>query len=354
MGQLRHVLLGAKKTDFSRVVWKMPLRSGIVSAALVALSLVVGHPEWAVPAALGSIFVAIADVGEPVQFRLRTMFWTTLWLTAATVIGALVSDNNLWLMLASALMGFACGAIGALGSRAAIAGMLALVVFTIYGGSPELSPVGLTFAVVLGVGALIQTVITLLPSLILNPASLRRTKEREPVIQRLTENFTWTNPFIHHGLRLAAAITLATGLSIYLEKPHSYWIPMTVAWMAKPDHDGTVTRVIARVLGTMGGVLIASLLITQLSLGDPGVIMVIAAGGMVALAFLWANYALSTMGITMFVISLMWLGGGDVHQTSVLDATDALIAGAITVGVSFLWRGTSRLRRQPVPIRLNE
>ena len=55
------------------------------------------------------------------------------------------------------------------------------------------------------------------------------------------------DPFLRHALRLTVTFAAAVALSWWLDLPHPYWLPMTVAWISKPAQSDTTTKVIARV-----------------------------------------------------------------------------------------------------------
>ena len=120
--------------------------------------------------------------------------------------------------------------------------------------------------------------------------------------------------------------------------PHSYWIPMTIAWVAKPDQQGTTTRVVARILGTMIGLVFVALAVDGVSANTPWVVLVVGLGSAVALAFIWANYAIAVAGVTTFVIALFELIGVPVNATLPIRLLDTVLAGIITVAASFIWR----------------
>ena len=145
---------------------------------------------------------------------------------------------------------------------------------------------------------------------------------------------------MRHGFRLAVAISIATVVASAGSRPNQYWIPMTVAWMTRPDAGGTVTRVVGRIIGTVGGVLVALVLIDVLGMRPNGYLLALiaGAGALLALIFIWAEYPLAVVGVTLFVIALLTLLGESADQSAGLRVVDTLIAGLITVACSFLWR----------------
>ncbi|MGV3613881.1 MAG: FUSC family protein [Fimbriimonas sp.] len=61
-----------------------------------------------------------------------------------------------------------------------------------------------------------------------------------------------------HALRYAFALGAATLAYRMAHSPHGYWIPLTVAFVLRPDYASTLTRGFSRVVGTLAGVLVAT------------------------------------------------------------------------------------------------
>lgn len=332
-----HVLFGATHVEFGKITWKMPVRASIVVMLLVAWAGWMGEPQAAIPLAIGGLFAAVADVGEPVGYRWRTMLWTTSWLMVAMFVGVLVSEHIVLVLLVTPLACLVFGLGGALGARAGLASLLSLVVFTVYAGTPDLARDATPDALLVGLGGVIQTAVTVVPTLLRHPTRARRPDHDQFLLRRLPEHLNWSDPFMRHAVRLAVAVTFATILAARVDYPHSYWIPMTVVWMAKPDRDGTSCRVLARILGTLVGVVVVTALVEGLSLQETGLILVVGLGSVIALAFIWANYAVAVVGVTVFVIALFAYDGGPVGSSVGLRIVDTVVAGIITIAASFLW-----------------
>jgi uncharacterized membrane protein YccC len=95
--------------------------------------------------------------------------------------------------------------------------------------------------------------------------------------------------------------------------------------------------VLARIAGTVVGVFVVAAVVDGLNLGNVGVIVVVGLGSVIALMFIWAEYAIAVGGVTIFVIALFSLVGAPVSSTVWLRIIDTLIAGAITIAASFIW-----------------
>ena len=337
MTALRSLLFGSMVLDRSKIIWRGAIRGAIVVTILITVPVLYGAPATATPLAIGALFVALADIGEQVGLRWRTMLWTTTWLMAGTFVGILVSENAPALVVVSALVALLCGYVGVIGRRSGLAGVLTLVIFTVFAGSPRPEWDAPSTTLLVGLGGIIITAVTIVPTLIRHPGSGRRPTAAEAWLPVLRQHLHADDDYVRHAVRLALAIAVATIVALLIQHPHSYWIPMTVAWVAKPERRATSTRVLARLAGTIGGVLIVVLINDVFHLGNPGLILVCGIGSLVVLMFVWADYAIAVVGITAFIVALFALQGSPVGATAHLRIGDTLIAGVIAVLASLVW-----------------
>jgi hypothetical protein len=114
---------------------------------------------------------------------------------------------------------------------------------------------------------------------------------------------------------------------------HSYWIPLTVAWITKPDFAGTTMRVVERVLGTVIGVVASVLLIDLIGSSIPLELAMFAAGSMITVLFIVANYTLCTVGVTIWLMAVLEIGSASTGARVV----QTLAAGLLVIGASRLW-----------------
>lgn len=316
----------------------MPVRASIVILILISAFTLAGRPLEGVPVTIGALFAAFADVGEHLGHRWRTMLWTTAWLMAAGFVAELVSESSIQIVAMSvvvaALAGLACG----IGPRAALIGTVSLVTFTVFAGIPELPSELIPNAALIGLGGIVQTAVTCVPPLLRNPSLVHKPEDRGPVFPRLRTCLHPSDPFVRHALRLALAIGVATAIAQSWHTAHSYWIPMTVAWISKPDVHGTIDKVAGRIVGTLLGLAVVGIAFDVLHLGHVAMILSVAVGCLVTLAFVWANYAVAVMGVTILVGALLAPAFAEALGPTIgLRFLDTLIAAVITVLVSFLW-----------------
>lgn len=336
---LRTFLLGTTHVDRSRVLVAGAIRTTVLLLITVSVAIYAGNPTAGIPLTIGILFVALAEAGEEVGRRWRTMLWTNLWLMAATFAAGLVSDAAMAVVIGSALVAFAGGLAGAAGPRAAVGGVLALVVFVVFAGAPGLPVVALDNALLMGLGGLIITVVTVLPRIIRDPAIIRvAVSPVPPLWPRIREHLASRDIFLRHAVRLAIAITLATVISESVSYPHDYWLPMTVAWVTKPDVNGTVTRVAARIVGTVIGLGVSAILLLALGVSGYTAAVVVAIAGGIAVALVWANYAVGVAGVTVLVVVMFSFDGDPIPEDLMLRLVSTLLAGVIAIAASYIWR----------------
>ena len=334
---LKLVTLGAAKIQVTTVAWIPSIRGAVVVTLCISWCIYTGITPYAIPLAVGALFVGLADVDQVFGQRWRTMLTATFWVTISAILGGLASNFGVFQVLLVAVVGAICGYVGVAGRRGALIGLLSVVTYVIFSGAPENNLTALLTGGLVVIGGLIQTAATVIPTAIRAPRVFRVPHQSDHNFRQLRENLNTKNDFFRHGARLALALAIAMSVYLYLGWPHGYWIPMTVAWISLPDQNGTATRVIARVVGSIAGVLITYVVIEGLHLETYATAIFIGVGGLVMLAFVRANYAIAVSGITIFAISLLSLVGDPIAEVSTIRLLSTLIAGVIVIGASFLW-----------------
>lgn len=350
MGGYRSRLATLIAFDFSQSDWRDAIRGSIITAAVTIVPVMQGDLAQAIPLSIGAAFVAVSESGQPFGQRWRTMLWTTAILMVAVGLGSALSDAYLLAIVATAFLAFTCGAIGFLGRRAAVAGLLGLVLFSIYVGVPVPLDDAFTSAALIGLGGIIQTVASVFMGLIRNQHRLvqPRPENRPP----LSDLWNGQHTFLAHGIRLAILMTIATTISESLSVPHPYWLPMSVAWMSKPDHDGTVVRVLHRIVGTVIGLLVSFVVVIAFRPSDGQFLPLAILGAAIAIAFIWANYAVAVAGVTIWVVSLFAMVGDPVITTMDARLLATFAAGLMVLIATWItdwWTGRTATARSLPP-----
>ena len=325
----------AVKTDWSFFEHVRPIRSALVILGVLAATHSRNDVRALLPLGIGMLFVAIADRGSSLQRRLTSMAGALAAVTLGTAVGGLISDNQLLHVSIGGLAGLVCGLAAAAGIPSMTAGVLGLVVFAIFSGSPIDLLDWKTNALLMLLGAAIMC------CTVVAEFAVRALFGRNPTLRgemmelgywaRARAHLHWSDQFIVHSIRLAIVVMIATMLEEILSFPHSYWIPMTVAWIARPDRDGTVEKVTLRVAGTLLGVAIAGAIIAITPATSTESLIMIGVAAYFVLAFLAPNYAIAVTGITCFVFFLFHLAGYPLDGSIISRVASTLLAAALVL-----------------------
>ncbi|PYC87587.1 hypothetical protein C7C46_04470 [Streptomyces tateyamensis] len=139
------------------------------------------------------------------------------------------------------------------------------------------------------------------------------------------------SPVLHHAVRLSGVVTAAYLLARLTGLHHSYWAAMTAAMVIRPDFGQTFSRGVARVAGTVVGVLAATAVVLAV---DPGEVLscalaVVCIGG--AYLTLRTGYAMATTCISAYVVFLLSIDSGHVVQTAGERILMTLLGGAVAL-----------------------
>ncbi len=322
----------------SALHWKRPLRGAIVGGILCSITIAIGQPHMAIPLVVGAFFTGLADVAEPIGLHWRSMSWTALWLTVGTFCGGVSSRFGYEELFLVAIFAFFSGIAGVVGQRGGLNGMLALVMYAIFAGAPESPISNWQNTGLVALGGFVQVCAFVIPVLIFAPASLRSAHSNDlPFLTRLRAAFDVKDSFFRHAIRLSVAMVIATYLSDLLGWPHAYWIPMTVAWVSKPDREITDYRVVHRFIGTMAGLLVCTAVIEGFQLHSYGYSFLIAAGVFTCLVFVRSNYSISVIGVTMVVVGVFSLNGEPLRETLHYRTTATALGCLVAAIALFLW-----------------
>lgn len=333
----RERLLGTARVDRGTINYWGALRNLIVYLVLVLTALLTGHTLLALPLAVGAVLAALADTGEDIGRRLRTMLWATLWICLGALLGDLGSDTIIVSVSIAVIVALVAGYAGVLGPRGALIGVLTLVTCTVFNGAPATERTTAEDVLGIAVGGLVMTLATLTPH-------ARRYQEwRRPgvavasVRDRLSGQLTSENDWVRHAVRLAVVIGIATLIADLDSYPHDYWVPMTIAWVSKPNREATSSRIIARIAGTIVGVLVTAFLVDVIHLDQTWIAIAAGMGSALAVMFVVANYAVAVIGVTVLVVGLFTFDGDPVGQTIVLRICMTIIAGVMAFLAFYIW-----------------
>jgi uncharacterized membrane protein YccC len=117
----------------------------------------------------------------------------------------------------------------------------------------------------------------------------------------LIENLTLHSNNFRYATRLTVAIVIGSGVSIFFEVSHTYWVLLTIVTILKPVYNVTRRRNIQRVAGTLGGVLLASVILFFVS-NSMALLILLIGCMLMAYSFLRINYLGFVIFLTTYII----------------------------------------------------
>jgi hypothetical protein len=152
-----------------------------------------------------------------------------------------------------------------------------------------------------------------------------------------------------YALRVALCVAASTAAATTLHPDHWYWLPVTVAFLVKPDLGPLVSRAAGRAAGTVAGALVFATLaaaggVLGLGAGPWAELAVAAVFGTLVPLFSARHFAAQTAAVTVLVLCFVGLAGSD-GEAAWSRVVDTLAACAIVLVVGHLpIRGGARPR----------
>ncbi|MND62601.1 Inner membrane protein YccS [compost metagenome] len=147
--------------------------------------------------------------------------------------------------------------------------------------------------------------------------------------------FTADSELFRHSLRLTVIATFCLFLYYFFEIPRGYWIALTVMVVLQPDFSSTRLKAWDRVLGTLGGVLIGSLLIHYVKY-EYVIFIVIAICLFLFFYFQARNYAIAVFFLTIELVALIDLTLPYDWHIGLYRMMNTILGGVIAVASAYL------------------
>ncbi|WP_460624933.1 FUSC family protein, partial [Kitasatospora kifunensis] len=150
-----------------------------------------------------------------------------------------------------------------------------------------------------------------------------------------------------YGARVALCVAVAEAVTAGLPLDRAYWVPMTVAFVLKPDLGSVFLRAVSRAVGTVLGVALTAALLSLTT--EPWLLAAVAALCVALLPYsAAAHYGLNTAVMTPMALVLVQLGG----QSGVAEVgprvLDTVLASLIVLVFGYLlWPERAPHRIEP-------
>jgi hypothetical protein len=309
---------------WSELNWRLPL----VSASAVALCLFVGivarHPGGALIAGGGAFTIGFGANQRIADSRLIPMMAAIFACSTATLAGTLAGHRNGWLVVAAAGSAFIYGVLTTRNTGLSWVGQQASVALLVASAFPTGPKPALVRAGLIAAGGVVQLLITsaglsLIPNLrkdlvTLTMSVYNQALEQNRNVARQLHDLPRLLPprsasaALAYSLRLVVTVCVATEVYRRIGMQSGYWIPMTALLVQKPALSETLTRATLRILGTLAGAWLCSLLLAHVPLGGPMVLATAATlCALLAFATNSVNYGLFTACLTAYIVFLLSL-----------------------------------------------
>jgi uncharacterized membrane protein YccC len=154
---------------------------------------------------------------------------------------------------------------------------------------------------------------------------------------RLLANLSLDSTVFRHAVRMAVCLAIGDiiGRAIMLQR--TYWIPMTVAIVLKPDFTSTFARGVLRIGGTIVGLVFATLLFHVI---HTGVATGIALMAVFTLLLRWAgpaNYGIFVFAVSGLVVLLIAVTGVPPATVIAARAMNTMLGGMLALIAYAVW-----------------
>lgn len=172
----------------------------------------------------------------------------------------------------------------------------------------------------------------------------------------LRANLNWRSAYFRHAVRMAVCVAIGDAIGRCISWQRSYWMPMTIAVVLKPDFASTFSRGSLRLIGTFGGLVIATglyhvlptsshqdLAITQLLLVGIFTLALRSLGP--------ANYGIHSASIAGLVVFLIAATGISPKDVVVERGINTLAGGVLALIAYAVWPTWERIQINDVLAR---
>ena len=164
---------------------------------------------------------------------------------------------------------------------------------------------------------------------------LRRPALAEP-LATLRAALDLRSEALRHALRLAVVVASVSAVGFAVGLGHGYWIAITALVVLRPDIASTVGRGTSRLIGTAGGVTIATLL-AQLHPGPWALVVLTTACAATAYSVLRVNQAVFVAALSAYVVFLLAQVDLPEGSAGAVRLLDTAIGGAVALVAYFTW-----------------
>jgi uncharacterized membrane protein YccC len=173
-------------------------------------------------------------------------------------------------------------------------------------------------------------------------------------LAKLEANLSLDSTVFRHALRLALCLGIGDALGRAASLQRTYWIPMTIAIVLKPDFTATFSRGVLRIMGTFAGLVLATALFHFV---HTGVATDIALLAVFTFLLRWigpANYGIFVTALSALVVLLIATTGVSPQEVIVARAINTAVGGALAMLAYAVWPTWERTQVGPALAEMME
>jgi uncharacterized membrane protein YccC len=176
----------------------------------------------------------------------------------------------------------------------------------------------------------------------LTPRTWKETVSR--AIESFRSHFNLQSSIFRHAVRLAVLVGLGDILGTEVSWRRTYWLPMTIALVLKPEFTATFTRGLLRIAGTIVGLLLATELF---HLFHPGIVLQVILIFMFVFLIRWlgpANYGIFGIAVSALIVLLLAIAGVPPKDVIWARGVNTVVGGSLALLAYWLWPTWERTR----------
>lgn len=153
----------------------------------------------------------------------------------------------------------------------------------------------------------------------------------------LRRNLVARSRFMHHALRLTVVAEVATVLYRVLSTTDGFWIPEAALFVGRPDAGATRRRSVQRVVGSVVGVTLTTLVLVALDPSPAGLAGISVVAGCLAFAVHRVNFGVYVTFVTVLFVLLTAFGGVPESHAVVQRLGFNVLGAGLAVAALRLW-----------------
>ena len=323
------------KLEWAQLRARRALPCMLAIAVCLSAGLLAGQPQAGMVAASGAFSVGLGSFQWLGQSRIAPMLLAALGMAVSASGGSLVGHSLPGALGNAAWAGFGSGMLVALGPGVAWVGLQCGIMAVVASGYPVGLEAALSRAAAILVGGLLQTAIMVAVwwwrSPDDTPAQPDPYEGIAASVRILWANLTPRSETFLYAVRLSLTLTVAAATARLLGLANGYWVPMTALLVLKRDFQGTFVRGLERLLGTLAGAALATLLVHVLHLGLPMIGVLIVLFAWLGYALVNVNYGVYAVFLTAYIVFLLDFGGLSTHAVVTHRALNTALGGGLAL-----------------------